>query len=227
MNYEYCDGMTHTIKKGDTLYEISRAHNVPLSLLLRANPYVDVFNLQVGDTLCIPTKKPPERPFPMPGVSPGMRPRDGMEMPGTMDSERLDEDPFERAPAFDDAEPPVNTERQNERTAPRTENQSQSDNPRRVNIPPRIDPQTERIMESQDTSKSSSKEDSQAVSKEPEREKMVETNERRWEKYVVKPGDTLGDLLQGTDVDVEDFVEKNGINTIYMLPGAAYYVPVK
>lgn len=57
MNYEYCDGITHTIKKGDTLYEISRKHNVPLAMLLRANPYVDVFNLQVGDTICVPKKE--------------------------------------------------------------------------------------------------------------------------------------------------------------------------
>lgn len=55
MNYEYCDGITYTIKKGDTLYEISRKHNVALALLLRANPYIDVFNLQIGDTICIPT----------------------------------------------------------------------------------------------------------------------------------------------------------------------------
>ena len=38
MNYEYCDGVTHTIKQGDTLYEISRKYNVALALLLRANP---------------------------------------------------------------------------------------------------------------------------------------------------------------------------------------------
>ncbi len=57
MNYEYCDGMTYTIKKGDSLYEISRRHNVALGLLLRANPFVDVFNLQVGDTICIPGKQ--------------------------------------------------------------------------------------------------------------------------------------------------------------------------
>ena len=51
MNYEYCDGVTHTIKQGDTLYEISRKYNVALALLLRANPYVDVFN-QIGRASC-------------------------------------------------------------------------------------------------------------------------------------------------------------------------------
>ena len=65
MNYEYCDGYTYTIKKGDTLYEISRSHKVPLSLLLRSNPFVDVFNLQVGDTLCIPTRQAPPKPCEM------------------------------------------------------------------------------------------------------------------------------------------------------------------
>lgn len=69
MNYEYCDGVTHTIKKGDTLYEISRKYNVALALLLRANPYVDVFNLQVGDTICIPTNSQ-MTPYPL---SDGMR----------------------------------------------------------------------------------------------------------------------------------------------------------
>lgn len=79
MNYEYCNGYTHTIKEGDTLYEISKMHNVPLALLLRANPYVDVFNLQVGDTICIPGE-PADNETMMP-VFPGNRP--GMEMPPT------------------------------------------------------------------------------------------------------------------------------------------------
>ncbi len=63
MNYEFCNGYTYTIKQGDTLYEISRRLEVPLALILRANPYVDVFNLQIGDTLCIPAR---ERPLPPP-----------------------------------------------------------------------------------------------------------------------------------------------------------------
>ncbi len=62
MNYEYCDGITHTIKQGDTLYSISRLHKVPLGILLRANPYVDVYNLQIGDTICIPVKNNVCRP---------------------------------------------------------------------------------------------------------------------------------------------------------------------
>jgi hypothetical protein len=39
-------------------------HKVPLARLLQANPYVDVYNLQVGETICVPVKseKPREEP---------------------------------------------------------------------------------------------------------------------------------------------------------------------
>lgn len=44
----------YVIKQGDTLYSISRENNVPLPLILRLNPFVDIYNLQVGDEICIP-----------------------------------------------------------------------------------------------------------------------------------------------------------------------------
>lgn len=53
---EHCNGIMHTVRSGDTLYSISMEHKVPLALLLRANPYVDVYNLQVGETICVPVK---------------------------------------------------------------------------------------------------------------------------------------------------------------------------
>jgi len=46
------------IEPGDTLYSISRRYNVPLALILRANPFVDIYNLQVGDEICIPDMGP-------------------------------------------------------------------------------------------------------------------------------------------------------------------------
>lgn len=49
-----CNGIRYMIRKGDTLYKISRTYRVPLALILRANPYVDVYNLQIGDEICIP-----------------------------------------------------------------------------------------------------------------------------------------------------------------------------
>jgi len=48
----------YTIKQGDTLYSISRRYTVPLALILRANPYVDIYNLLIGDELCIPVIRP-------------------------------------------------------------------------------------------------------------------------------------------------------------------------
>jgi LysM repeat protein len=137
MNFEYCDGITHTVKKGDTLYEISRKHNVPLALLLRANPYVDVFNLQVGDTVCIPTN--PNKTKPYPSGTPNCCGEAGEEQSPTQ-------------------------------------------------------PET------------------------------GESTTAEWGKYVVKPGDTLADVLQQMDGDVEKFLKKNGLSSIYMLPGVAYYI---
>ena len=49
--YDNCRGLAYTIKSGDTLYGISKKYNVPLALILRANPYVDIYNLQVGEKL--------------------------------------------------------------------------------------------------------------------------------------------------------------------------------
>ena len=94
MNYHACGGMRYVICQGDTLYRISRMYRIPLADLMRANPYVDVYHLQVGDEICIPmmpsnpgpggTPMPNPNPMPMPGPGPGpVRPqRPGM--PGGM-----------------------------------------------------------------------------------------------------------------------------------------------
>ena len=58
MNQRYCNGMVHVIKQGDNLYQLSRRYRVPLGLILRANPYVDVYNLQPGQEICIPVARP-------------------------------------------------------------------------------------------------------------------------------------------------------------------------
>lgn len=50
--------MDYAIKQGDSLYSISREFKVPIALLLRVNPYVDIYNLQVGDELCVPSMGP-------------------------------------------------------------------------------------------------------------------------------------------------------------------------
>ena len=52
--FDTCNGIIYTIKKGDTLYSISGRFKVPLARILRANPYIDIYNLQIGEQICIP-----------------------------------------------------------------------------------------------------------------------------------------------------------------------------
>lgn len=54
MNFREYTCSRYEIKQGDTLYSISRENNIVLPLILRLNPFVDIYNLQVGDELCIP-----------------------------------------------------------------------------------------------------------------------------------------------------------------------------
>ena len=57
MYQKRCNGIIHEVKKGDSLYTISREHNVPLESVMLANPDVDVYNLQVGSKVCVPIRR--------------------------------------------------------------------------------------------------------------------------------------------------------------------------
>lgn len=75
MNFDYCRGIKYKIVKGDTLYSISRKFRIPLVVLMKANPYADVYNLQIGEELCIPVKKGGQIPCDMrPDMKPDCRP---------------------------------------------------------------------------------------------------------------------------------------------------------
>ena len=86
MNQRYCNGMIHVIKPGDNLYQLSRRYRVPLALILRANPYVDVYNLRPGQEICIPMSRP-GRPMPEP---------EPQEMQKEMEMDEMEECPDER-----------------------------------------------------------------------------------------------------------------------------------
>ena len=58
MNNRGCMGIVYVVKRGDTLYNISRQFNVPIETIMSENPYVDVYNLQIGSELCIPVRRP-------------------------------------------------------------------------------------------------------------------------------------------------------------------------
>ena len=217
MNYEYCDGITHTIKKGDTLYEISREHKVPLSMLLRANPYVDVFNLQVGDTICVPTKKPLENAFLTPRLS-------RRNMTGNTDQEAVMQQC--NATAMSQQANAAGTTDRNVTAMPRDENESDMPD-RNASAMPRDEnesdmpdrnasamPRNTKVTDTQE----------RAVAFVPQSTSATRQTDTEWKKYVVKPGDTLFDILQGDKDQVLAFVDKNGLANMYMLPGVAYYI---
>lgn len=49
-----CKGIIYKVKKGDTLYMISRMYGVKVRDIMLANPYVNIYQLMPGDELCIP-----------------------------------------------------------------------------------------------------------------------------------------------------------------------------
>lgn len=200
MNYEYCDGITHTIKKGDTLYEISREHKVPLSMLLRANPYVDVFNLQVGDTICVPTKKPLENAFLTPRPS-------RRNMTGNTDQEAVMQQ--RNATAMSQQADAADTAGRNVTAMPRDVNESDMPDRNAAAMP-----RNTKVTDTQE----------RAVAFVPQSTSATRQTDTEWKKYVVKPGDTLFDILQGDKDQVLAFVDKNGLANMYMLPGVAYYI---
>ena len=52
-----CMGLIHTIEKGDTLYQLGKKYRVKVSSIIFANPYLNVYNLQIGDQICIPGRR--------------------------------------------------------------------------------------------------------------------------------------------------------------------------
>ena len=217
MNYEYCDGITHTIKKGDTLYEISREHKVPLSMLLRANPYVDVFNLQVGDTICVPTKKPLENAFLTPRPS-------RRNMTGDTDQEAVMQQC--NATAMSQQANAAGTTDRNVTAMPRDENESDMPD-RNASAMPRDEnesdmPDRNAAAMPRNTKVTDTQE--RAVAFVPQSTSATRQTDTEWKKSVVKPGDTLFDILQGDKDQVLAFVDKNGLANMYMLPGVAYYI---
>lgn len=67
-----CRGIIHVVREGDTLYLLSKKYHVPLPQIMYSNPFVDIYNLQIGDELCIPVSL-----------------RDGAGRPEGMDMERM------------------------------------------------------------------------------------------------------------------------------------------
>lgn len=137
-NFDRCYGFTHVIQKGDTLYKLSKQYHVKVSALILANPFVNIYNLQVGDEICIPRIRPvviPVTPYPQPPYTrPGViQPRSAEEDNGrSVDSgEQMDSGEMEDAMhAYDNVMRQRTTDdpmrREQERTTVVPENQKMS-----------------------------------------------------------------------------------------------------
>lgn len=204
MNYEFCEGITHTIKKGDTLYSISRQHNVPIAMIMRANPYVDVYNLQVGETICVPVEKDnmgvrnPEMTAPRRNVSPDM-----MSGPGNTNMPNMT-----NAPGTNSMPGMTNVPGNN--MVP--EMQAMPEN----NMMPDMTNTPDTHMTSDMSYKSEDEDDDSCISQSDMEGKLV--------RYVTQPGDTLQDILDRSGGDERRFWMKNSSDKMYMLPGISYYI---
>lgn len=68
-----CNGIVHTIRRGDTLYLLSRRYNVSVNDIMNANRNINIYNLRIGDEICIPVRR--------------VEPRDNMEFAEEMREE--------------------------------------------------------------------------------------------------------------------------------------------
>ena len=233
MNYDTCDGMTYTIKQGDTLYGISRKYDVPLAMILHANPYADVYRLNVGDTICIPMKKKCCKKPCSSGnrgisedndssmnngmgvenniagnlnVSDGMiETRRNKEMPDNMAGTR---------PSTGMSDNMTGTRQSTEMSGDMSEN--------RRNIG---------ISDNMDMSESMDLPDKVLGARTDVRSDRMSENkvsdDDKWVKYVAQPGDTLFDVFNKSECDLNEFLNKNGLKGIYILPGLVYFVKEK
>ena len=198
MNYEYCDGMTHTVKQGETLYSLSRQYNVPLAIILRANPYIDVYNLQTGDTICIPVKNQGQQGggscINCGGM--GVMPGNGRDDDDDGDDDRDDDDRDDDDRDDDDRD---DDDRYDNGGG---YNRNSYDGGSGMAMPGRM-------MDTGMYSMGNMSGDSQ---------------EGCWVKYVAQAGDTLQDILDRSECTTEMFWEKNQADKMYMLPGVAYFI---
>lgn len=203
MNYEYCDGMTHTVKQGETLYSLSRQYNVPLAIILRANPYIDVYNLQIGDTICIPVKSPEQQEDGscMNCGGTGMMPGNGMDNynDGMDDNDDGDDDNDDRD---DDDE---------------NDDDDRDDGKDGMNV---YDGSGYGYNNGMGTfAQGNARGGMYRMGNMAE-----DAQEGCWVKYVAQAGDTLQDILDRSECTIEMFWEKNQADKMYMLPGVAYFI---
>lgn len=197
MNYDNCDGMTYTIKQGDTLYGISRKYDVPLAMILHANPYADVYRLNVGDTICIPMKRKccdKRNKDDRENIQFNMRNNMSADMNVSDNrTEVAENDNISSDNNFSGS----NNNRVSEDMMQRADN---------MDLPDKTVSMSQRMTDSDSSSMS---------------------DDDNWVKYVAQPGDTLWDVFNKSKCELDEFLNKNGLKGIYILPGLVYFVKEK
>ncbi len=202
MNYEYCDGVTHAIKQGETLYSLSRQYKVPLAILLRANPYIDVYNLKIGDTICVPVKRQGQGNGCQGMVCGGMAvmPRAGGQDEDTgMDMEE---------------NMPEDTGMDMGRSMPEDTGMDMGREMPGGGMNMRMGRGMYDYGNSMDT-------DNNITGRDREE---TDNQDSCWIKYVAQAGDTLQDIYDRSACSKEMFWDKNRADRMYMLPGVAYFI---
>lgn len=202
MNYEYCDGVTHAIKQGETLYSLSRQYKVPLAILLRANPYIDVYNLKIGDTICVPVKRQGQGNGCQGMVCGGMAvmPRAGGQDEDTgMDMEE---------------NMPEDTGMDMGRNMSEDTGMDMGREMPGGGMNMRIGRGMYDYGNSMDT-------DNNITGRDREE---TDNQDSCWIKYVAQAGDTLQDIYDRSACSKEMFWDKNRADRMYMLPGVAYFI---
>ncbi len=230
MNKRYCNGMVHVIKQGETLYQLSRRYRVPLALILRANPYVDVYNLQVGQEICIPVVRPYNGMICMPVQA---MPRENEGMQGEP----------ERMPMDTERDMMRNMDRGMDQDMNRNMGQNMSQN---MNQNMNQEEFTERNgtsvrMESENRSEDSRmgsrgfREGSCPVCQEEDLEKLDQDDrddrddrdDDDVEIYITTGGRSLGDILKEYGVNWEEFIKNNNLDQIVLGDDVVLYLPKK
>ncbi len=227
MNKRYCNGMVHVIKQGETLYQLSRRYRVPLALILRANPYVDVYNLQVGQEICIPVVRPFNGMVCMPiqqrnDGNPRMMDNRQRQMPDGNEQEMAGQMPSEESQAEMEGMP-----QQMPQQMPQGGMNQQ--------MPQQgwMMPQSGMAPQPNDMVAQSSQpwpEESPCPCQ--SQADVYEQNEDRHEDdevevYITSGNRSLGDILKEYDVDLDDFVEKNDLSQISICEDVVLYLPKK
>ena len=242
MNKRYCNGMVHVIKQGETLYQLSRRYRVPLALILRANPYVDVYNLQVGQEICIPVVRPFNGMVCMPiqqrnDGNPRMMDNRQQQMPDGNEQEMSGQMPAEEMGGMPQ-------QRMSQQMPQGGMNQQMPQQMPQGGMNQQMPQQMQEGGTNQQSGMTSQSIDMVAQSSQPWPEEspcpcqsqadVYEQNEDHRgddddevEVYITSGNRSLGDILKEYDVDLDDFAERNDLSQISICEDVVLYLPKK